>query len=402
MRRPTVSVVSLTLAFALATVALSLIVWRWQEACSVSEMLDTRLIDVVNRGVNARLVRPYGHAYAILRNDALFLNMTQRTRLHAVEDSLRCAQRLLGEDSRWWLYAGALVGQWRHGALLPHDEDADILIARPDFERFLAALRRQNRRHAPYWYYTDRDKHSWMRLAFKLVHYSDGADCAVLVESSDILVARVAKIGTACYTDIWAADIDEQNGTIRFEERPGTRTLPLSAVFPVRYERLGRLTLPVPNNISALLETTYGDFRHPFHAQTMLALFTALPSRWLLLPLLLLCWLSVTANVRTVAELAFGAVSSVLTASSVWSLDCPGTFAPVALAFALAVCAFHRGAIWRIWPALVLAGLCAWSLRTWLALHLDNYRFQDGVKSARLLNLPLFDVDYRAFYNGTQ
>jgi hypothetical protein len=403
MPRPSVNAVWLALAFALAIGALCVVAWRWQEACSVSELLDTRLVDVLHEGRNARLVRPFGHTYAILRDDAIFRNMTQRTRLRAVEDSLRCAQRLLGADHRWLLYAGALVGQWRHGALLPHDEDADILVPRPDFLRFRDSLRRLNRRHPPYWYTTDVDKQAWMKLAFKLVHYSDGSDCAVLAQTSDILVARIVKIGTACYTDVWAADIDEQNGTFQFQERPGSRALPLSAIFPVRHQRLGSLTsVPVPNNVTALLETTYGDYQHPFHAQSMLALFTALPSRWLLLPLLLICWLSVTANVRTVAELGFGALCSVLTASSVWNLDCPGTFAPVVFVLALAVAAFHRGVMRRTCPALLLALLCAWSLRTWLALHLDNYRFQDGVKSARLLNLPLFAIDYRSFYDGSQ
>ncbi|HZZ98143.1 MAG TPA: LicD family protein, partial [Jatrophihabitantaceae bacterium] len=57
------------------------------------------------------------------------------TALRAVDRACRC----LGTD--YWLDGGTLLGAVRHGAPIPWDDDVDLCMLRPDFERFAAHAR---------------------------------------------------------------------------------------------------------------------------------------------------------------------------------------------------------------------------------------------------------------------
>lgn len=46
-----------------------------------------------------------------------------------------CAEHEL----QWWLCAGTLLGAVRHGGYIPWDDDVDVMLARPQYERFIAA-----------------------------------------------------------------------------------------------------------------------------------------------------------------------------------------------------------------------------------------------------------------------
>ncbi len=70
-------------------------------------------------------------------NDA---NLTQKQIQSVCLDMLRLVDRICAEeDIPYFLSGGTLLGAVRHQGFIPWDDDIDIMIPRPDFERFLAA-----------------------------------------------------------------------------------------------------------------------------------------------------------------------------------------------------------------------------------------------------------------------
>jgi hypothetical protein len=392
-------IASISLLFAAAR-------FEWPEvSCTVHELLSTKLLNAYDTGFNTALLRPYGHTRLLLRNNAEFGNWTQRDRIDAIERSLQCVERLLNESERWWVMAGSLVGANRHSALAPHDEDADVMLPRADFQRFIARLERMKRLDAPS-FYSAEDKKTWRRLGPKLAHFSDGDSCAVLKRPADSwLVAQVVDLPSGFYTDVWVGDVDEE--CLQCPWCVPT-CVPLDVVFPLRRERFGSLMLPMPNRIKEYLSFEYPDFEHPCDKLMQLALFTRLPSRvWLL-------FLATVAAgsclfVQTRRRLVHALLIIFVGIWSVWpTIDCAGRFACVGAMFAASIVCFHlaekrnRNVVWMVGvcsASLLLFG-CLFAIRTFLAMTIDGYECQSGIKSARLLELSAFDVDYRMFWNG--
>jgi hypothetical protein len=387
-------------------VAVTVLPWP-DVSCSVRGLLDTKLMDVERLGVNSALLRPFGHTQWLMRNRATFENVTQRDRLDAIGRSLLCAQRLLyGSELRWWLVDGALVGAYRHSAMLPHDEDADIMLPRPDFARFVARLERLNVRRVPH-FYSAADRATWHRMATKIAYYSDGDSCAVMSRrQDDTLVAEIVDLDSGFYTDVWVGDI--VNDSYRWFEFDRWHTLPLDDIFPLQSARLGNLVLPVPVNVKAYLRQTFGDFEHPHSKLMVLALFTRLPSsrQWCFLLIVVSagsCALGqpVQRNQRFHVLLVGVAALFVLLRA-----DCIGRFASLAALYAVGVLLFHaskprnvaRGVGFCSASMLLLA--CVLALKTCLVMLVERYEFRNGDKTAYLLDWPFFSVDYRSFWNG--
>lgn len=389
--------------------------WQWQWSnvtCTVDELLSTKLSDVHTKEKNRAMLSAFGHTEPVLRLGGLFVNMTQRDRIDGVIRSLRCVDELLNDSERWWVMAGSLVGVDRHNALAPHDEDADVMLPRTDFQRWLARLDRMKVLKAPSFYST-KDKEAWRLLGPTLAHYSDGERCAVMKKpeaSYPALGAQIVHISSGFYTDVWFGEMDSRCVHCSFCV---PSCVPLDVVFPLKRARLGPLTLPVPNRIKEYLAFEYPDFEHPCSKLMQLALFTRLPNRAWLVSLLLV---SVGSCVRCALRSRRAMSQAVLVVVvGLWKVlphvNCAGLFACLGALYAAAILCTHAQAHaggrrdfgWMVGmcaTALLLFG-CVFPIRTFLAMVADGYQCQSGKRSAWLLDLAVFDVDYRSFWNGT-
>jgi hypothetical protein len=386
--------------------------------CSVQELLD----------------RPVKLPAYFLRDRAIAATrFTQRRKLESISRAIKCSARVF-QGERWFVNGGSLLGSYRHSALLPFDKDCDVSLPYDDYLHALARMRVINRTDAPP-FYPPADKAAWQRLAPQLIAYSDG-DCAVQYSDKNastrddtVMPLFVADVGAGFGCDVWIGHVVNQSDRQVFRRLEFGRWLemPLDQVFPLSQATLGRLVVPVPRNTSAYLRQSYGDIEHPY--SFALELFTRLPSRPLcvvlvlaLLPRWILnCFLRTRRlhgrahQVRSLPCFALWLCDSVvpallcsITATMLFTLShCAGIFSLVCLCFVSAT-ACVRGdllppLITKLTTAAagVLALICVYSIRTWLAMKLDRYEFRDGEAVAHVLTFSWFDVDYRSFFNAS-
>lgn len=68
-------------------------------------------------------------------------------------------------DIEYWLDAGNLLGKVRHGGFIPWDDDIDLCMSRPDFDRFLEIAPKELPRDLFFQYKgTDKKKCKWVKI----------------------------------------------------------------------------------------------------------------------------------------------------------------------------------------------------------------------------------------------
>lgn len=385
-----------------------------REACTVSELLDTRLADAGKTGVNSALLpSSTGYMKWMFRDTRLYgSNMTQRDRHTAIARAISCAQAMLRNASvdQWWINGGALVGAYRHSAQLPHDTDGDLMIPTAEFDRLVAHMRKLRRFDAPP-YLPLNERRNWNRLAPRLAHFSDGR-CAMLrrTTNNSTLVAEIVDVGTGFYVDVWVGDF--VNEIYRWFEFGSWHELPKSAVLPLRQVSLHPLTVPAPQSIESYLNAAYGGgFGHPDSVDSLLALYVLVgaPVLWLTRALVVvLSCASLMPRRRVhrsgppvgerVGQLLM--LNGALALIAVSMTNCRGSFALGGAWFALSMLVRHRRLAKErkhvLFFALSLLCLCALALRFWLA------RWLLGGELFGKLPQAFLAVDYRTIWNGIE
>jgi hypothetical protein len=378
--------------------------WNKEGPCSVRDVLDAR-------------VQPSPY---FLRDPVAVDGLTQRGKLESIARTLECVARIFHSE-RWFVSGGTLLGAHRHDAMLPFDKDGDVILPFDDYQRLIARLRALNVRQVPP-FYSAKDRVMWDQVGHRLVLYSDGK-CAVTSRGNwtapdTVLPLQVIDIGVGFSSDVWIGHIVPHSLFRRYESGRWLE-MPLGDVFPLQRATLGRLSVPVPRNVPLYLKQSYGDIQHPYTGA--LQLYVRLPSAALsaaLVVALLPSWIAVVVRKASQHRARWfyallGVVCAAATAVLLTSLQCTGVFAVEGFFFAVATVSLQRGAGQDSGPllakcsvllAMTLALLCVFSVRTWLAMLVDNYEFggREGDQRVRawLLDSPLFDIDYRQFWNG--
>lgn len=72
---------------------------------------------------------------------------TQRIALNILKTIAHICEE---QDLRYFLFYGSLIGAVRHQGYIPWDDDTDIMMPRPDYDKLLTYLKRSSSRQFPY------------------------------------------------------------------------------------------------------------------------------------------------------------------------------------------------------------------------------------------------------------
>lgn len=134
------------------------------------------------------------------------------------------------------IYAGTLLGAWRHHGFIPWDNDVDILILGSQLEVLEAYLNDLYETESIYWI----KRHG--------LH-------------SDVIPFKVVDSKNGYYLDIFLC---EEKGDICINNFPGEFFhFEIKDLFPSKYCRFDNTWVNCPNNVSNVLKTMYGNLDIP-------------------------------------------------------------------------------------------------------------------------------------------
>ena len=134
------------------------------------------------------------------------------------------------------IYAGTLLGAWRHHGFIPWDNDVDILILGSQLEVLEAYLNDLYETELIYWI----KRHG--------LH-------------SDVIPFKVVDINTGYYLDIFLC---KEKGDICINKFPGEFShFEIKDLFPSKYCRFDNIWVKCPNNAYNILKTMYANLDIP-------------------------------------------------------------------------------------------------------------------------------------------
>lgn len=150
-----------------------------------------------------------------------------------------------------WADWGTCLGVYRHGGMIPRDEDVDFSILSPDHDAVLKLLKTK----------LPKDK-------YRVMDFSPASNRDSLI--------KVELLGSGILVDLYHYKIDDEEGTITYNfshinesiipeearkrEVPHTENhIPFDIIFPLRPASFDGLDVNVPNDTEGWLKLIYGD-----------------------------------------------------------------------------------------------------------------------------------------------
>ncbi|ACZ31603.1 LicD family protein [Xylanimonas cellulosilytica DSM 15894] len=178
------------------------------------------------------------------------------------------------EGIEYTLAGGSLLGAVRHGGYIPWDDDIDVELTRPHYERLMARLRTELPEHVALLHYSERPTFlPWAKLYDTRTGYTSHID--------------TQHLGTGVYIDIFPMDVVPDDDAELAEHRAGfyrrfswlaasaTHGLAYASASRWRYF-LGKLVLWLPRHLryrgqgrelAATLDTYLRRYEHSAHGQ---------------------------------------------------------------------------------------------------------------------------------------
>lgn len=160
------------------------------------------------------------------------------------------AKLLMGSEVPFWCDCGTCLGSWRHGGVIPWDEDIDIAIFQPDFDnvrRLLTAGLDPEEYQVQDWSSRDKPK-SYLKVYVKETRALIDIYCYAIDRQNKVVNYVLANEENIFLPESW-----------KERERRYKTPVPFSWLFPFRRGQFDGIDLPVPNETELYLKLRYGQ-----------------------------------------------------------------------------------------------------------------------------------------------